>query len=96
MGEDGECESGVVAADDSRDSEAAGWCTCDGGRGMGTPGIGHAAAAVSGCCLCGLGLARTPIDVAGEDAAELARRCVGCEYGSADARPIRLSTGRPS
>jgi hypothetical protein len=40
------------------------------------------------------------IDVEGEEALEYDEefdlRCVGCEYGSGDDKPIRLSTDRPS
>lgn len=61
---------------------------------MGTelvPGIGMpfvALAAATG--------GRTIIEVDGEEASDHDRRCVGWEYGSAEDRPIRLSTEIPS
>lgn len=51
------------------------------GRGIGTPWI-----ACGGCVT----------DVLGDDRLDTDRRCVGCEYGSAEDRPTRLSTDKPS
>jgi hypothetical protein len=66
---------------------------CEDGRGMGTPfvaGIGTPFVAREA-------VGRTRIEVVGDnDAVDDDLRCVGCEYGSNDDSPIRLSTGRPS
>jgi hypothetical protein len=51
------------------------------GRGIGTPW--------TTCEVC-------VADVLGDDRFDTDRRCVGCEYGSAEDKPTRLSTDRPS
>lgn len=65
-------------------------CIDDDGRGIGTPcdGIG---------ILCvGRGANEYTTEVLGEDKLDVDRRCVGCEYGSGDESPTRLSTDNPS
>ena len=66
-------------------------CTADVGRGMGTELVPFI-----GMPFVPLVAARSTIEVDGDEAFDHDRRCVGCEYGSAEDKPIRLSTDIPS
>lgn len=84
--DEGECDSGVLVPETLLSTR----CIDDDGRGIGTPcdGIG---------ILCvGRGANEYTTEVLGEDKLDVDRRCVGCEYGSGDESPTRLSTDNPS
>jgi hypothetical protein len=68
---------------------------CDEGRGMGTPPIAGTKTPFTGREA--VGNTRTEVEVEGDkDALDHDLRCVGCEYGSNDDIPIKLSTDNPS
>lgn len=80
--EEADVEGGVVV------SEVVGRWIEEGGRGIGTPGTGREDE--------GAPFGTRRMEVEGDEVLDCERRCVGCEYGSCDARPMRLSTGSPS
>lgn len=81
--EEGECDNGVFPPD----GMAIGRWTCDVGRGMGTLCVGRE---------CGMYITDDGDDEALEIGLEMARWCVGCESGSGEGNPMRLSTDSPS
>ena len=93
MDDEGECLSGISGIDGGLFWYVARWCTLLlEARGMGTLFV---VVVVFKRCWWRWVTGRATIDAVGDDDDD-ARWCVGCEYGSAAASPIRLSNGRPS